>query len=80
MMPTTETLYQRESQAGERFEAEFTNPRVLRRFVERINWTAVPFPSPAGEPVLFAAPRLADLFGDERLHAEAMMRALSASA
>jgi len=78
MMPTTSTLYERDGQAGVRFEAEFANPMVLRRFVERITWSAVPFPSPVGEPILFAAPRLGDLFGDERLHAEMMIRAMRA--
>jgi hypothetical protein len=36
MMPASTTLYERESQAGGRFEAEFADPRGLRRFVERI--------------------------------------------
>jgi hypothetical protein len=77
MIPTAATLYEREHQAGEWFEKEFSNPLVLRRFENRIAWTTVPFPSLVGDDVHFAAPRLDDLSGDERVRAEVMVGAMS---
>ena len=79
-MPTTVTFYESEKQAGDRFESAFAAPVVLQRFVDRISWTTTsPFPSTDGNEVQLAAPQLGDLFGDERLHAEMMTRAMSSS-
>ena len=40
MEPTTTTLYERETQAADRFEAAMASPIVLQRFLDRLNWTA----------------------------------------
>jgi hypothetical protein len=79
METTTTTLYERETQAADRFEAAMACPIVLRRFLDRLAWTATPFPSAGNRPIYVAAPRLGDLTGDERLHAQLLTRAIANS-
>ena len=79
MEPTTTTLYERETQAADRFEAAMASPIVLQRFLDRLNWTAIPFPTVGTQQVYFTAPRLGDLTGDERLHAQLVTRAIAGS-
>lgn len=69
---TTMTLYEREKQASDKFGAHFENPPVLQRFVDRISWTTVEFPLPAGGKLHFAVPRLSDIRGEERMLAAMM--------
>jgi hypothetical protein len=76
-MTATSVLYEREQQAADRFETLFAAPPVLQRFVDRISWTTIPFPLPGGGTLHFAAGRLDDITGEERLHAELMSEALS---
>jgi hypothetical protein len=78
MILSSTTLYEREKQAADRFESAFAAPPVLQRFIDRISWTTIPFPSACGVPVYFAAPRLGDLLGEERLRAEMMTHKFSA--
>jgi hypothetical protein len=52
-------------------------PSVLQRFVDRISWTTIPFSTAGSVPVYFAAPRLGDLFGEERLHAEMISHSIN---
>jgi hypothetical protein len=70
LMPMVATIYERESQAAEKIEKELSDPVVLRRFEQRILWEEVPFPTPTGETVFFAAARLKDLSGDDRQYAD----------
>ncbi len=55
------TFYEREKQAGDRFETMFETPPVLQRFADRIDWTTIPFPLPSGDALQFSVPRLGDL-------------------
>jgi hypothetical protein len=70
MEPTTTTLYERETQAADRFEQAVASPTVLKRFLDRLTWTKIPFPTAGTQQVYFAAPQLGDLTGDELLHAQ----------
>jgi hypothetical protein len=79
MEPTTTTLYERELQAADRFEQAVASPIVLQRFLDRLTWIKIPFPTAGTEQVYFAAPRLGDLIGDERLHAQLVTRAIAQS-
>lgn len=79
MIRSTITLYEREQQASDRFESTFAAPAVLQRFVDRISWTTIPFPTVGKRPIHFAVPRFGDLFGEERSRAEMMTRMISDS-
>jgi hypothetical protein len=79
VMPSTTTFYERETQAGDRFESMFATPVVLKRFIDRISWTRIPFPTASGGRVYFAAPRLGDFVGEERTRAQIMTRMMSGS-
>jgi hypothetical protein len=76
-MTATLVLYEREQQAADRFETLFATPPVLQRFVDRISWTTIPFPLPGGGTLHFAAARLNDITGEERLRAKLMSGVVS---
>ena len=67
MTPVDLTLYETEKQAADRFESTMAKPAVLYRFVDRIELTAMPFPSFIGAKMLVCIFNLKDIAGDERL-------------
>ena len=70
-------LYASEAEAADRFEAVMSNPFVLRRFVNRIRWMRIPFPTASGSPFFVEAATLNDVSGAERHLAKAMSTLLT---
>ncbi len=73
---TTE-LYRSEREAAKQFETAFAKPSVLGRFIDRIQWIDIPFPTSDPRPFYFKGVQLNDLSGDERATANAMRAILN---
>ena len=51
-------LYGLQAELQARLRNLLADPPPLRRYVGKVGWTAEPFPSPDGEPLLIEIPRL----------------------
>lgn len=72
----TMTLYHDEEGAARCFETEMSSPRVLSRFLSRIDWSAVVIPTLAHGPTSKDIPVLRDVTGSERSLAQMLTAGL----
>lgn len=70
------SFYRDQSEAERNFKRNMKCPPTLKRFVDRLEWTANPFPTLSGKPLLIQGTRLRDLPRTARSLAEVLRAAV----
>lgn len=71
-------VYSDQLEAERKFKRYMRHPPTLKRFVDRLQWTATPFPTSSGKPLYLEGTHLKDLSGTDRARAE-LLRAVAQS-